>query len=168
MPTAWLAAFFGTFVAFSATQMLLDRKPAPSRELPGKAGLFGVGGAIGLVSSMVGAGGGFLSVPFMAWCNVKVHNAVATSAALGLPIAIAGTVGFVIAGWGMQGMPPGSVGYIYLPALGAIVVASMLMAPVGARTAHRWPVKKLKRAFALLLYVLAAYMLWKAWSVSGR
>jgi uncharacterized membrane protein YfcA len=168
MPTAWLAAFFGTFVAFSATQMLLDRKPKPTRELPGQVGLFGVGGAIGLVSSMVGAGGGFLSVPFMAWCNVKVHNAVATSAALGLPIAIAGTVGFVIAGWGMQGMPPGSVGYIYLPALGAIVVASMLMAPVGARTAHRWPVKKLKRAFALLLYVLAAYMLWKAWSVSGR
>jgi uncharacterized protein len=119
-----------------------------------------------MVSSMVGAGGGFLSVPFMTWCNVKIHNAVATSAALGLPIAVAGTVGFVIAGWGAQDMPRYSAGYIYLPALASIVVASMLTAPIGARTAHRWPVKKLKRAFALLLYVLAAYMLWKAWAAA--
>ncbi len=167
MSTSAVALFFGVFVAFSATQMLFDKKPKPTRELPGKAGLFGVGGGIGLVSSMVGAGGGFLSVPFMSWCNVKIHNAVATSAALGLPIAIAGTVGFVIAGLRLQGMPPLTLGYIYLPALFAIVAASMLMAPMGARTAHRWPVKKLKRAFALLLYVLAAYMLWKAWSTWG-
>ena len=85
MSTGLLAGFFGVFVAFSATQMLIDRKPRPSRELPGKPGLFAVGGGIGLISSMVGAGGGFLSVPFMSWCNVKIHNAVATSAALGLP-----------------------------------------------------------------------------------
>ena len=167
MSTSAVALFFGVFVAFSATQMLFDKKPKPTRELPGKGGLFGVGGGIGLVSSMVGAGGGFLSVPFMSWCNVKIHNAVATSAALGLPIAIAGTVGFVIAGLRLHGMPPLTLGYIYLPALFAIVAASMLMAPMGARTAHRWPVKKLKRAFALLLYVLAVYMLWKAWSTWG-
>ncbi len=166
MSTPALAFFFAIFVSVSATQMLLDKKPKPSRELPGKAGLFGVGGLIGLISSMVGAGGGFLSVPFMTWCNVKIHNAVATSAALGLPIALAGTIGFIIAGLRTTGMPPGSLGYIYLPALVSIVVASMLMAPVGARTAHRWPVKKLKRAFALLLYALAAYMLWKGWATS--
>ena len=168
MSTGLLAGFFGVFVAFSATQMLIDRKPKPTRELPGKPGLFAVGSGIGLISSMVGAGGGFLSVPFMSWCNVKIHNAVATSAALGLPIAIAGTVGFIIAGAEESGMPQYSLGYIYLPALISIVVASMLTAPIGARTAHKWPVKKLKRAFALLLYVLAAYMLWKSWSVSGR
>jgi uncharacterized membrane protein YfcA len=162
MSTAALAGFFGVFVAFSATQMLLDRKPKPTRELPGKAGLFGVGGGIGLVSSMVGAGGGFLSVPFMSWCNVKIHNAVATSAALGLPIAVAGTVGFIVAGLRQTGMPPHTIGYIFWPALLAIVAASVVVAPIGARTAHRWPVKKLKRAFACLLYVLAAYMLWKA------
>lgn len=167
MSTAWLAGFFGVFVAASATQMLFDRKPKPTRELPGPVGLFGVGSGIGLVSSMVGAGGGFLSVPFMTWCNVRIHNAVATSAALGLPIAVAGTVGFVIAGLSAQGMPPYTLGYIYVPALAAIVAASMLVAPVGARTAHRWPVRKLKRAFALLLYLLAAYMLWKARSTAG-
>jgi uncharacterized membrane protein YfcA len=167
MSTTWLAAFFGVFVMFSATQMLLDKKPKPHRELPGKPALFGVGTGIGLVSSMVGAGGGFLSVPFMTWCNVKMHNAVATSAALGVPIAIAGTVGYIIAGLREPGLPANSIGFIYVPALLAIVAASVVTAPFGARTAHRWPVKKLKKAFALLLYVLATYMLWKAWQTRG-
>ena len=163
MSTAVLSAFFGVFVAAAATNTLLDRKPKPTRELPGKGGLFAVGGGIGLVSSMVGAGGAFLSVPFMTACNIGIRNCVATSAALGLPIAIAGTIGFVVAGLGAPGLPPHTIGYVYVPALLAIVAASVLSAPIGARAAHRWPVQKLKRAFALLLYVLAAYMLWKAW-----
>jgi uncharacterized membrane protein YfcA len=98
----------------------------------------------------------------MTWCNVKIHNAVATSAALGLPIAVAATIGFAIAGWRVTGLPRYSVGYIYLPALITISVGSVLLAPVGARLAHRWPVKQLRRAFAFLLYVLAVVMVWKA------
>ncbi len=163
MSTAVLSAFYGVFVAAAATNTLLDRKPMPTRELPGKSGLFAVGGGIGLVSSMVGAGGAFLSVPFMTACNIGIRNCVATSAALGLPIAVAGTVGFVVAGLGQSGLPPHTVGYVYVPALLAIVAASVISAPIGARAAHRWPVKKLKRAFALLLYLLASYMLWRAW-----
>jgi uncharacterized membrane protein YfcA len=163
MSTAVLSAFFGVFVAAAATNTLLDRKPKPTRELPGKGGLFAVGGGIGLVSSMVGAGGAFLSVPFMTACNIGIRNCVATSAALGLPIAVAGTIGFVVAGLGAPGLPPHTIGYVYVPALLAIVAASVISAPIGARAAHRWPVRKLKRAFAILLYVLAAYMLWKAW-----
>ncbi len=162
MSTAVLSAFFGVFVAAAATTILLDRKPKPTRELPGKGGLFAVGGGIGLVSSMVGAGGAFLSVPFMTACNISMRNCVATAAALGLPIAVAGTIGFVVAGLGQPGLPPYTIGYVYLPALLAIVAASVISAPIGARAAHRWPVQKLKRAFAILLYVLAAYMLWKA------
>lgn len=162
MSTAALSVFFGVFVAAAATQMMLDRKPKPARELPGKGGLFAAGGGIGLISSMVGAGGAFLSVPFMVACNVNLRNCVATSAALGLPIAVAGTIGFVIAGLRQSGMPPYTIGYVYVPALLAIVVASVIFAPIGARAAHRWPLKKLRRAFAFLLYVLAAYMLWKA------
>jgi len=162
MSTAALSVFFGVFVAVAATQLLLDRKPKPSRELPGKGGLFAVGGAIGLISNMVGAGGAFMSVPFMIACNVNLRNCVATSAALGLPIAVAGTIGFVIAGLRQTGMPPHTIGYVYLPALLAIVAASVVAAPIGARAAHRWPVKKLQRAFAVLLYVLAGYMLWKS------
>ena len=162
MSTAVLAAFFGVFVAVSATQTLLDRKPKPTRELPARGGLFAVGTGIGLVSSMVGAGGAFLSVPFMVACNVNMRNCVATSAALGLPIAVAGTIGFVFAGLDEPGLPSYSIGYVYVPALLAIVVGSVLCAPIGARAAHRWPVQTLRHAFALLLYVLAAYMLWKS------
>ncbi len=164
LPTPVLATVFGGFTWFSATQMLTDKKPAAGREMPGRLATAGVGMFVGFISALVGAGGGFLTVPFMTWCNVKIHNAVATSAALGLPIAIAGTIGFVIAGLRQEGMPPMTVGYIYLPALALIVIASVLFAPLGARTAHKWPVKKLKKAFAVLLYVLGAYMFWKAWS----
>ena len=106
------------FVAFSATQMFLDRKPKPTRTLPGAASAPSrMGGLIGLLSSLVGAGGAFVSVPFMTWCNVKIHDAVGTSAALGFPIALAGTLGYVWAGRDLPQMPPGSVGYLYLPGL---------------------------------------------------
>ncbi len=163
MSTAFLATFFGVFVAIAATQVLIDRKPRPTRQLPGAAGLFAVGGGIGLVSSMVGAGGAFLSVPFMAACNINLRKCVATSAALGLPIAVAGTIGYVLAGIRQSELPPYSVGFVYLPALLAIVAASVVVAPFGARAAHRWPVARLRKAFAVILYLLASYMLWKAW-----
>jgi uncharacterized protein len=162
LPSRGLALVFAVFVAFSATQMFLDKKPKPTRELPRAPGMFGAGSVIGVLSALVGAGGGFISVPFMTWCNVAIHNAVATSAALGFPIAVAGTLGYVYAGWSLQGMPAGTLGFIYLPALVVIAAASVLTAPLGARTAHRLDVKQLKRAFALVLYVLAAYMLYKA------
>ena len=123
--------------------------------------MFGVGTGIGAVSSLVGAGGGFLSVPFMAWCNVGMHNAVATSAALGFPIALAGTIGYIIAGARETGLPPGAIGFIHVPALLGVALASVLTAPLGARTAHALDVRRLKRVFALLLFALAGYMLYK-------
>ena len=156
-----LAILFALFVGFSATQMFLDRKPKPTRQIPGTAGQLGAGGVIGFVSGLVGAGGGFISVPFMTWCNVAIHNAVATSAALGFPIAVANVVGYVVSGQSVANLPPHSFGYIWLPALGVIALFSVLTAPLGARAAHSLPVKKLKRVFASILYVLAAYMLWK-------
>ncbi|CAN5362232.1 sulfite exporter TauE/SafE family protein [soil metagenome] len=157
-----LALFFAVFVAFSATQMLIDKKPAAARELPQAPGMFAAGGIIGILSGLVGAGGGFVSVPFMTWCNVRIHNAVATSAALGFPIALAGTLSNIYFGSGTPGLPLGSLGFIYLPALLVISLASVMTAPLGARTAHALPVKSLKKVFALTLYVLAGYMLYKA------
>lgn len=157
----FLAVFFGLFVSFSATQMFLDKKPAPTRTLPSTPGLLGAGGVIGFLSGLVGAGGGFVSVPFMTWCNVAIHNAVATSAALGFPIALANVMGYIISGWNLNQLPPGSLGYIWLPALVVIATCSVLTAPLGAKVAHQLPVKQLKRAFAGILYLLAAYMLWK-------
>ncbi|NYG33890.1 sulfite exporter TauE/SafE family protein [Sphaerotilus montanus] len=157
-----LALVFAVFVAFSATQMLLDRKPAPMRQMPGTAGSLGAGGVIGFISGLVGAGGGFISVPFMSWCNVAMHNAVATSAALGFPIALANTVGYVVGGWSMPSPLPGALGYLWLPGLAIIATASVTTAPLGARTAHAMNIKQLKKAFACTLYGLAAYMFYKS------
>jgi uncharacterized membrane protein YfcA len=155
---ASLALLFAAFVGFSATQMFLDRKPAPTQVLPGPAGLIGAGTVIGFLSGLVGAGGGFVSVPFMVWCNVAIHNAVATSAALGFPIALANVLGYVLSGYGLPDLPAFSLGYVWLPALAVIASCSVITAPFGAAAAHRLPVKKLKRAFALILYLLALYM----------
>ncbi len=144
-----LAIVFALFVGFSATQMFLDKKPKPSRQMPGTAGQIAAGSVIGCVSGLVGAGGGFISVPFMVAHNVPMRNAVATSAALGLPIAIANTLGYLIGG------------YVWFAGLLVIACCSVLTAPLGAKAAHSLPVAKLKKVFALTLYVLAAYMLWK-------
>ncbi|MFY9509636.1 MAG: sulfite exporter TauE/SafE family protein [Rubrivivax sp.] len=159
-----LALFFAVFIGYSALQMLLDRKPKPGRQMPGPLGQTAVGGGIGLLSGLVGAGGAFMSVPFMLWCNVPIRLAVGTSAALGFPIALANTVGYVVSGWSLPAALPGAMGYLYLPALAIIAAASMTMAPIGARTAHRSDVKKLKRLFACLLFGLAAYMLTRAFA----
>lgn len=150
---------FAAFVAFSGSQMFLDKKPSPTRQLPGTAGLLGAGGVIGALSGLVGAGGGFVSVPFMTWCNVKMQNAIGTSAAIGLPIAIAGTVGYLVNGWGAPGTPPLTLGYIYLPALVLVSGVSMFFAPLGAKLAHRLPVATLKKVFAGVLMLLCAKML---------
>jgi uncharacterized membrane protein YfcA len=158
---SFLAIVFALFVSFSATQMFLNRKPKPTRQMPGTAGQFAAGGFIGFLSGLVGAGGGFISVPFMTWCNIAIHNAVATSAALGFPIALANVTGYAIAGRSVQNLPPASFGYIWLPGLVVIALCSVFTAPLGAKAAHALPVDRLKRIFATLLYMLAAYMLYK-------
>jgi len=158
IPTRPLAIFFTLFMSYVAFQMLANIKPKPSRQLPGKFGMFAVGSGIGAISALVAIGGGSLSVPFMTWCNVKMHDAIGTSAAIGFPIAVAGTVGYLVGGWNATGLPQWSFGYVYLPALAACVVASMLTAPVGARAAHRLPVATLKKIFAGVILLLLAKM----------
>ena len=157
LPVKALSILFACFVGFSATQMFMNRKPQPHRTLPPTSGMLAVGSVIGLISALVGAGGAFISVPFMLWCNIRIHNAVATSAALGFPIALAGTLGYIWAGLDLPQMPPGALGYLYLPGLLVISAASICTAPLGARTAHRMDIRPLKRAFAVVLYLLAAY-----------
>lgn len=161
LSTGFLKAFFVLFVFYVGTQMLLDFRPPPARALPGPRGSFAVGGIIGVASALVGIGGGSLSVPFLVWCNVKLHEAIGTSAALGLPIALAGLVGFGVTGMlSSAPLPFGSVGFIYGPALIGLIAASVLTAPLGARAAHALPVARLKRVFALVLYVIGARMAW--------
>lgn len=162
LPMRVMASFIGCVLWFAALRMLLNRPPRPTGALPGRSGLFAVGAGIGLVAGMAGTAGAFLAVPFMVRCNVKIHTAVATSAAIGWPVAVAATISYVIAGLGQANLPPYALGYVYLPALAGVAAASMLLAPLGARVAHAWPVARLRRAFSLLLFVLGGYMLWKA------
>ena len=157
LPDRVLSLFFAVFVAFSATQMFFNRRPKPSRTLPAAPGMFGVGSLIGGLSALVGAGGAFVSVPFMTWCNVAIHKAVGTSSALGFPIAFAGTIGYLIAGWNLPSMPAGAVGYLYWPGLAVLSVTSMATAPLGARVAHSMDIAPLKKAFAVVLYGVAIY-----------
>ena len=140
--------------------MLLNIKPKPHRELPGPLGLSAVGLGIGGISALVAIGGGTMSVPFMTWCNVKAQHAIGTSAAIGLPIALAGTLGYIVNGWAYPGLPGGTFGFIYLPGLALVIAVSMLTAPMGAKLAHRLPVATLKRIFAGVLVLLVAKMLW--------
>jgi uncharacterized membrane protein YfcA len=163
VPTRPLAVFFTGFMFYAATQMFFEVKPKPSRQLPGTAGLFGAGAVIGGFSSVLAAGGAFLSIPFLARCNVPLKRAIGTAAANGFPIAVAGTIGYVLNGLRVEGLPQATLGYVYLPALAIIVVASMPVAPVGARLAHRLPVRRLRIVFALMLFGLALRMLANLW-----
>lgn len=160
MTTMYLKILFGLFLYYVATQMLLGIKPKSSRDLPGNVEIFGAGNFIGIFSALVGIGGGTLTVPFLSWCNQTMHAAIATAAAVGLPIALAGTTGFVVNGWGVEGIPGPHVGYIYIPAFLGIICMSVLTAPFGAKLAHSLPVDKLKRIFAILLYLVGTRMLW--------
>lgn len=163
IPSAALAVVFTLIIFVSATNMILNRAPNPTRQLPGAAGLFGVGAGISALSSVAAMGGGFVSVPYMVWCNVPMLQAVGTAASLGFPIAVAGSVGFIVNGLRDVGLPEWTLGYIYLPAFAGITLMSIFVAPVGAYAAHRLPTKWLKRIFAVLLYVLSIRMLVKIW-----
>jgi len=163
IPTRPLAVCFAIFMLYASLQMFFEVKPEPSRQLPGGVGLFGVGAGIGALSSVLAAGGAFLSIPFLARCNVPLKRALGTAAANGFPIAAAGTVGYVLNGQRVEGLPDGSIGFVYLPALALIVVASMPAAPLGAKLAHRMPVKRLRIVFALMLLAIAVRMLVNLW-----
>ncbi|MCS2608856.1 sulfite exporter TauE/SafE family protein [Halomonas dongshanensis] len=160
LPTRGLAIFFACFMLLMSLQMLANIKPKPTRSLPGPMGLGGAGLGIGGISALVAIGGGSMTVPFLTWCNVKLPNAIGTSAAVGLPIALAGALGYIVNGIGIDGLPGASLGFVYLPALILMAPFSILMAPIGARLAHRLPVVYLKRIFAVLLMVLSLQMVY--------
>jgi uncharacterized protein len=154
-----LSVVFTLLIYYAATVLLIDRKPAARRELPGPAGLSIVGGVIGLFSSLTATGGASLMVAYLVSRNVTVHEAIGTAAAASWPLALAGTIGYIVSGLAVSGLPAWSLGYVYLPALAWIVLASMLMAPLGAAVAHRTPGNTLRRVFAFVLYALATSML---------
>lgn len=154
-----LAIFFSAFMAIVSVQMALDRKPKPTRQLPKMMGLSLAGVGIGSISALVAIGGGSLTVPFLVWCNVRLQTAIGTSAAIGIPVALAGALGYLVNGWGRAELPEFTLGFIYWPAVVAIASVSFFTAPLGSKLAHRLPVSLLKKLFALLLAFLALQML---------
>jgi uncharacterized membrane protein YfcA len=152
--TAILQLLFGLFAVSVGLQMFFSTQAVSNRRLPQWPVMNGVGVLIGSISGIVGIGGGSMTVPFLTWHNLSMRQAVAISSACGLPIAVAGFIGFVATGWDNPAMPELSWGYIYLPALIAVAILSLLLAPLGARLAHRLPVLLLKRFFAVLLVVI--------------
>jgi uncharacterized membrane protein YfcA len=163
IPALPLTLFFALFVYFSAAQMLLQLKPKAARTLPGTPVISMVGILIGAVSSLVSVGGGVMSVPFMLRHNVPLKQAIGTSAALGFPIALGGTLGYIVTGYAVDApLPDAALGFVYLPALIVLALGSLLTTHLGARAAHRLPLAILRRGFALLLFVLATRLLLKA------
>jgi uncharacterized membrane protein YfcA len=162
LSTRALKIFFACFLYYVAATMLSNFKPKPTRMLPGLVGMNGVGVMIGVISSLVGIGGGALSIPFMMWCNVPVHHAIGTSAAIGFPIAVAGTAGYILNGLSTANLPAPHLGYLYIPALFGIAFFSFFTAPYGARLAHKTPVVTLKRIYAVFLIIIATRIIWGA------
>ncbi len=160
VPQHALALTFALIVVAGATQILIGRKPQAARVNVGTPALMAIGFAIGVICGLVSAGGAFMTVPFMLFCGVAMTTAIGTGAALGVPVAVMGTIGYMISGWRVTGLPPFSLGFVYLPALLCIVAGSVFTASWGARAAYRVPVATLRRIFAGLLYVLAAKMMW--------
>lgn len=156
--TAFLKLFFVGFICFLAVQLLFDLKPKSRHALPGSGGLFAFGVLMGVISSFAGIGGAVLSIAFLTWCNLRMHEAIGTAAAIGVPLAIAGTVGFIATGMMDRELPPWSLGYVYLPAFAGIAATSFVVAPLGAKLAHRLPVVVLRRIFVVFLVGLAAKM----------
>jgi uncharacterized protein len=157
IPGLWLQRIFAVFLTSVGVRLLMTSTTAvsASHPLPGHAGLVTVGGGIGMLSSLVGIGGGTLTVPFLSRHGLEMRQAVGTSAACGLPIALAGALGFVLTGWGRPGLPAFSTGFVYWPAVLTMLIASMPIAPLGARLAHALPVTLLKRLFGVLLLLIA-------------
>jgi uncharacterized protein len=159
LPGGVLQRIVGVGALLVAIQMFLDLQPHAARALPGPAGLLGAGAVIGALSSLIGIGGGSLTVPFLSWRGVEIRKAVGTAAACGVPIAWAGAAAFVATGWDVAGRPPPSLGYVSLNGFAGLAIASVLTAPLGARLAHRLPPRALKRAFAGLLTVVGVGLL---------
>ncbi|PLA74612.1 hypothetical protein CYQ88_04690 [Hydrogenovibrio sp. SC-1] len=156
----FLAKLFAIIEMAIAFKLLLNMQPSPQRTLSGWIGQSSAGTVIGCLSTLVGIGGGTLTTPYLIWHNVSIRHAIATSSAVSLPIASAGTLGFMISGWQVTQLPNYTTGYLYWPAFIGITLASFFTAPMGARLTHQLPANTLRKAFAILLFILAIKMFW--------
>lgn len=159
LPGVWLKRLFGVFLIYQGARMLMRRPSGPSPAAVARWTLALAGGGIGALSAMLGIGGGTLVVPFLGRSGVPMHRAVATASACGVPLALAGSIGFVVSGWQRAGLPADSIGFVHWPTALALILASVPLATLGARLAHRLPTTTLKRVFAALLLLIGVRLL---------
>lgn len=161
LASATLKAVFAVTLVFLALIMQIDFRALNVRpfSIRRPIGLC-AGAGIGGISALMGIGGATLSVPFLTLSGVSIRQAVGTASAIGFLLSVPGVSGFVIGGLNETGLPPWGFGYIHLPALAAVLPFSVLIAPLGARLAHRLPVAMLKRIFSVFILLVAARMLW--------
>ncbi|MEA3640821.1 MAG: sulfite exporter TauE/SafE family protein [Lamprobacter sp.] len=155
----WLQRLFALFLFYTGARMLLRKPQRSSTPFPARPRLLGTGIGFGALAALLGVGGGILVVPFLARHGIALRRAVGTASACGVPIAAAGSLGFVLSGWDRAGLLPQSLGFVYWPAALAIVATSMPFANLGARLAHRLPTLTLKRVFAVLLLLVGIGLL---------
>ncbi len=160
LPTETLRLIFASYLLIVSMEMAMQWRPKTIQKKVSSPTLRISGIVIGALSSILGIGGGTLTVPLLSRYNYPMRNTVAISSACGLPIAISGSISFALLGYGKTGLPEGSIGYVDWPAFLGIVLTSILFAPVGAKLAHKLPTRSLKRFFALLLFLVAVKMLW--------
>ena len=160
----WVALFFALFMLFVAAQIFFDWRPHPGRSPTSVGGLLAAGAGIGSVSALAAVGGGFLTLAYLGYKNVDAKKAIGTAAAIGFPIAIAGTIGYLISGWSETVADANTLGFIYVPAFLAISIASTAAAPIGARCSHNLPEATLKKIFAVISLLLSVAMLF---SIAG-
>ena len=166
LPAGMFRALIGVFLLFVAVVMLTNWKPAPHRQFPGLLGSAATGYVGGNMAGLAGIAGGNIIVPTLVFFNTPVHNATATSSAMGVPIALAGALSYAFASSVTASAPvPGPAGYIDPTSFIAITAGAVLMAPVGVRVAHRVPADLLKKAFGMLLIFASARMVYSAISL---
>ncbi len=155
----YLSIIFALFMLYSAFMMFFGKKPKPENKIfTAKTHIFS-GGVIGALSSLVSIGGGIMSVPYLLLQNIDIKRAIATSSAIGLPIAISGTFGYIINGWEYTSYENYTFGFVSLPALVCVASASFLTAPIGVMLVHKINVDLMKKLFSLIPLALSIKML---------
>lgn len=156
----FLKSLFGIFVLVMAVSLLKKHKTTVEKKLPGRIGMLLAGGFVGVQSGMLGVGGSAFSVPFLSHHGVKMHVAVVVSVAIAMTVSVLGTLTFMWTGFDLSGLPHWSTGFVYWPAFVGLTLGGVLMAPWGAKLSHRIASDKLKKYFAIFLFIIAANMLW--------
>ncbi|KAB7889111.1 TSUP family transporter [Poseidonibacter ostreae] len=155
----YLSVFFSIFMLYAAYKMFFGKKAEGEGTIIGRSGQFFAGFGIGGISALVSIGGGMLSVPYLVKQNIDMKKAIGTSSAIGFPLAISGTLGYIINGYSHTSIDTMMLGYVYVPAFVCIAFASYLTAPIGVNLSHKLPIVMLKKIFGILLLILSIKMM---------